>query len=116
VLREFDLKERLEFEPRYNIPPTGQLLALARRGGTLRPTWLKWCLIPSWTRDPKTGAKLVNARSETLLEKPAFREAYKARRCLLVIDGFYEWVLWQKRKLPIYFRLKSGRPIAVAGF
>ncbi len=76
----------------------------------------RWGLIPSWAKDPGIGNKLINARSETVSEKPAFREAYKRRRCLVIADGFFEWQKLPARgKQPYYFKLKDDQPFAFAG-
>ena len=76
-----------------------------------------WGLIPSWAKDPKIGNRMINARSETLAEKPSFRNAYKRRRCLVLADGYYEWqkIPGEKTKQPVYIRLKSQKPFAFAG-
>ena len=76
-----------------------------------------WGLIPSWAKDPKIGNRMINARSETLAEKPSFRNAYKRRRCLVLADGYYEWqkIPGEKSKQPVYIRLKSQKPFAFAG-
>ena len=76
-----------------------------------------WGLIPSWAKDPKIGNQMINARSETLSEKPSFRNAYKRRRCLVLADGYYEWqkIPGEKSKQPVYIRLKSQKPFAFAG-
>ena len=76
-----------------------------------------WGLIPSWAKDPKIGNQMINARSETLSEKPSFRSAYKRRRCLVLADGYYEWqkIPGEKTKQPVYIRLKSQKPFAFAG-
>jgi putative SOS response-associated peptidase YedK len=76
---------------------------------------LKWGLIPSWAKDPKIGNKMINARAETVAEKPAFRAALKKRRCLIPVDGFYEWKREGKTKTPMYIQMKSGEPFALAG-
>ena len=76
---------------------------------------LKWGLIPSWADDPGIGARMINARSETVAEKPSFRRAFKERRCLIPADGFYEWQRTSGGKQPYYLRTKSGRPFAFAG-
>jgi putative SOS response-associated peptidase YedK len=78
---------------------------------------LHWGLIPSWAKDRKMGSKLINARAETVAEKPAFRSAFRKRRCLVVADGFYEWQQQEnkKQKQPFYFRLSDGEPFAFAG-
>jgi putative SOS response-associated peptidase YedK len=75
----------------------------------------KWGLIPSWAKDASIGAKLINARSETVAEKPSFREAFKKRRCIIPVDGFYEWQRTGGRKQPFFFHLRDDRPIGFAG-
>jgi putative SOS response-associated peptidase YedK len=102
--------------PRYNIAPTQPILALPNDGSGKADLFV-WGLIPSWAKDPAIGARMINARSETLAEKPAFRAAYKYRRCLVFSNGFYEWktVPGQKAKVPHFIRLKSGEPFAFAG-
>lgn len=103
---------------RYNIAPT-QAVAVLRNTGTNKVELLRWGLIPSWAKDPAIGSRLINARAETLAEKPAFRHAFRRRRCLVLADGFYEWRQdpepGSRGKTPLYFRLKSGRPFAFAG-
>src|SRR6187549_957516 len=76
------------FSPRYNIAPTQQVLAIRHREGVRELAELRWGLIPSWADDPKIGNRLINARAETVATKPAFRQAYKRRRCLILADGF----------------------------
>jgi putative SOS response-associated peptidase YedK len=76
---------------------------------------LRWGLIPSWAKDPAIGMKLINARAETVAEKPSFRKSFKQRRCLVLADGFYEWQKEGRVKQPYYIRLKSERPFAFAG-
>ena len=100
----------------YNIAPTQPVLVLPN-DGTNRADFFVWGLVPSWAKDPAIGSRLINARAETLAEKPAFRSAYKYHRCLIFADGFFEW---QTRpgslsKLPHLIRLKSGQPFAFAG-
>jgi putative SOS response-associated peptidase YedK len=86
------------------------------RGGEGREfVRLNWGLIPSWAKDAGIANKLINARSETLTEKPSFREAFKRRPCLVVADGFFEWDKKGRTKRPYYFQLKDGRPFAFAG-
>jgi putative SOS response-associated peptidase YedK len=75
----------------------------------------KWGLIPWWSKDPSIGNRMINARAETVAEKPAFRQAFKKRRCLIVADGFYEWQKVGKAKKPLYFTLKAGAPFGFAG-
>jgi putative SOS response-associated peptidase YedK len=78
---------------------------------------LYWGLIPKWAKDSKIGAKLINARAETVAEKPSFKSAFRKRRCLVLADGFYEWQQQEnkKQKQPYYFRLNDGQPFAFAG-
>jgi putative SOS response-associated peptidase YedK len=76
---------------------------------------LKWGLVPSWAKDISIGAKLINARSETVTEKPSFREAFKQRRCIIPADGFYEWQRTEGRKQPFFFQMRDERPFGFAG-
>lgn len=102
--------------PRFNIAPTQPVLAVANNHpGRLER--FHWGLIPSWAKDPSIGSRLINARAETLAEKPAFRTAFRRRRCLVPADGFYEWRVdpGGKTKTPMYIRLKGGKPFAFAG-
>ena len=112
----FNADEAPDLFPRYNIAPT-QLVAVVRQDDgqrVMRP--LRWGLIPSWARDEKIGNSLINARSETVAEKPAFRAAFKKRRCLIPTTGFYEWVATAgKKKQPLHIRLIDGQPFALAG-
>jgi putative SOS response-associated peptidase YedK len=102
--------------PRYNIAPTQPILTLPN-DGTNRVDFFVWGLIPSWAKDATIGIRLINARAETLVEKPSFRSAFKYRRCLIFADGFFEWqpLPDSKSKVPHYIRLKSGKPFAFAG-
>lgn len=101
--------------PRYNIAPTQSVAVIANEDGPRTLELFKWGLIPSWAKDAKIGNSLINARAETLAEKPAFRTALKRRRCLVLADGFYEWQKLEARKQPMYIQLKDGRPFAFAG-
>ena len=105
-----------EMSPRYNIAPS-QRVAVVPNNGENNVEFFQWGLIPSWAKDPKIGNRMINARSETLAEKPSFRTPYKRRRCLILSDGFYEWKAepGSKTKTPFYIRLKSGKPFAFAG-
>jgi putative SOS response-associated peptidase YedK len=102
--------------PRYNIAPS-QPVAVVANDGQNRLDFFTWGLIPSWAKDPSMGSRMINARAETLVEKPAFRAAFRRRRCLILADGFFEWKQepGRKSKTPMYIRLKSGRPFAFAG-
>ncbi|GAB4571689.1 MAG: SOS response-associated peptidase [Anaerolineae bacterium] len=103
------------WRPRYNIAPTQPVLALTNEG-TRDATLLQWGLVPSWAKDPSIGSRMINARAETLAEKPSFRAAFRRRRCVIFADGFYEW---QKgpdgKKTPVYIRVHDGQPFAFAG-
>ncbi|MCX8025018.1 MAG: SOS response-associated peptidase, partial [Thermanaerothrix sp.] len=106
-----------DWRPRYNIAPTQPILGL-RDAETRQAEWFRWGLIPSWAKDPAIGNRLINARAETLDEKPAFRSAFASRRCLILADGFYEWQAGEGRRpfsRPYLFRLKDGLPFALAG-
>jgi putative SOS response-associated peptidase YedK len=105
-----------QIPPRYNIAPTQPILVLPN-DGTNRADYFVWGLIPSWSKDPAIGSRLINARAESLAEKPSFRSAYKYHRCLIFADGFFEWQVRPEGlpKLPQLIRLKSGQPFAFAG-
>ena len=105
-----------EIRPRYNIAPSQNVTAVLN-DAVDRARELKWGLVPHWAQDPKIGNRMINARSETLHEKPAFRNAYRRRRCLIFADGFYEWRKdpGAKTKTPVYIRLASEAPFAFAG-
>lgn len=97
---------------RYNLSPTSRLLAIDKT-----PVWniqvMKWGLVPSWAKDDSIGLKCFNARSETMAEKPSFRTAFKRSRCIVPIDGYYEWKSINKKKIPFYISMKE--PIFLAG-
>jgi putative SOS response-associated peptidase YedK len=101
--------------PRYNVAPT-QTVVTVTDDGTRHLEQMRWGLVPSWAKDPSIGSKLINARAETLAEKPAFRHALKRRRCLIPADGFYEWAATGGgRKQPVRVTLTTGEPFAFAG-
>jgi putative SOS response-associated peptidase YedK len=112
-----DLPPDVRVVPRYNVAPTQTVLAVRRLepGGERMPALLHWGLIPSWAKDTNSASSLINARCETLAEKPSFRTALCKRRCLILADGFYEWKKEGKQKLPYYFQLQEGKPFAFAG-
>jgi putative SOS response-associated peptidase YedK len=101
-------------QPHFNIAPT-QPVAVVPNDGRNRLDYFIWGLIPSWAKDPNIGSRLINARAETLQEKPSFRTAFRRRRCLVLADGFYEWKQGERGKTPMYIRLASGKPFAFAG-
>jgi putative SOS response-associated peptidase YedK len=113
----FDLSAAPDLGPRYNVAPT-QPVAIVRGGDAGRELAVaRWGLIPHWSKDAGLAAKLINARSETVAEKAAFRDAFRRRRCLIPADGFYEWaaVPGEKHKRPHHFRMRDGRPFTFAG-
>lgn len=104
------------FVPHYNIAPTQQQWTILRDGLSIPETrQLKWGLVPSWATDPSVGNKLVNARAESLTQKPSFRDSLQTRRCVILADGYYEWKLVGKKKVPMYIRLTDGRAFGLAG-
>lgn len=111
----FSVEEVPEVEARYNISPTQGILGVRQTPDGREMGLLKWGLIPSWAKDPSIGVKLINARSETVTEKPSFREAFKKRRCIIPADGFYEWQRTEGRKQPFFFHLRDDRPFGFAG-
>lgn len=100
--------------PRYNVAPTDAVLVVTRRDHHRVLERMRWGLIPSWTKDVKRAPPLINARADSL-NKPAFRAAFKKRRCLVLADGFYEWRKEGKKRRPFYVRLSSGAIFAFAG-
>lgn len=103
-------------EPRYNVAPTQPVAVIRERNGTSRQLdLLRWGLIPSWANDPAIGNRLINARAESLTDKPSFREAFERRRCLVPADGFYEWQKTAHGKQPMYVRPMGGGVFALAG-
>lgn len=115
LAREFQVAEVPEMEPRYNIAPAQKIIGISQKSGEREARAFKWGLVPSWAKDTSMGARLINARSETVGEKPAFREAFKRRRCIIPADGFYEWQRSAGRKQPYYFSMPEGRPFRFAG-
>lgn len=117
IAEQFDLFEELELRERFNVAP-GQPVAVVRMAsdtGRRELRMMLWGLIPHWANDPAIGNRLINARSETAAEKPAFRQALAKRRCLLPADGFYEWRREGKTKQPFYFHLRDQQVFAFAG-
>ncbi len=112
----FGVSGSLTVEPRYNIAPTQYLAAIRNDEGRGRElVMLRWGLVPSWAKDPSIGNRMINARVETVAEKPAYRAAYRRRRCLVLADGFYEWHKEGSVKTPYYISLESGGPFVLAG-
>lgn len=117
IAKTFQLSVVPDVTPSYNIAPT-QGVATVWQPATQSERQLRvlrWGLIPSWAKDGAIGAKLINARAETVAEKPSFRSAFKQRRCLVLADGFYEWQRREGKKQPFYFHLQNHEPFAFAG-
>ena len=121
LLEDFPIDEQNvpSFSPRYNIAPSQPVFAVREKPGAASPVreavWLRWGLIPGWAADPTIGNRLINARSETVAEKPAYRAALRRRRCLLAADGFYEWKAEGRVKQPYFIHFPDERPFAFAG-
>jgi putative SOS response-associated peptidase YedK len=111
----FGYLEQPNFPPRYNVAPTQPVPIVRMVEGRRQIALVRWGLIPAWVKDPRTFSLVINARGESVLEKPAFRNAMKRRRCLFPADGFFEWRRDGERKQPYFVRLKSGGPLAFAG-
>jgi putative SOS response-associated peptidase YedK len=114
---QFDLFQAPPWTSRYNIAPTQEVLVVVQDPTTpkRRARRHRWGLIPAWAKDPAIGNQLINAQAETAATKPAFRAAFRKRRCLILADGFYEWKKEGRHKQPYYIRLRDGRPFAFAG-
>ncbi len=117
VLAEvFDLPQPVELAARYNIAPTQAVpIVRATEGGGRELAFVSWGLVPHWAKEKAIGNRLINARAESLAEKPAFRSSFKHRRCLIPADGFYEWKPEGGGKQPWLLRLRGGEPFAFAG-
>ena len=104
------------FQPRYNIAPSQPVAVVRVEDDERRLRMLRWGLVPWWAQDPAIGNRLINARAETVATKPAYREPFEQRRCLIPADGFYEWQrLGNERKQPFHIDLSNGDPLAFAG-
>jgi putative SOS response-associated peptidase YedK len=116
VTRLFGVSGVAEIEPRWNIAPT-QYIAAVRAGGDGRRAlaMLHWGLVPSWAKERSIGARMINARGETLKEKPSFRSAYRRRRCLILADGYYEWQRSGSVKQPFLISFADREPFGMAG-
>src|ERR1700712_385457 len=110
----FGYVEQPNFPPRYNIAPTQPIPVVMVENGVRHFRLMRWGLIPAWVKDPRKFALLINARAETVLEKPAFKNAIKRRRCLIPADGYYEWQGSEKRKQPYFIHRRDGAPIGLA--
>ena len=116
LAKYFGLSRAPQLQPRYNIAPTQPVAAVrSDSDGELHCAMLRWGLIPDWAADPSVGNRMINSRVETVAEKPAFRDAFRRRRCLVMADGFYEWKRCNGGKQPYYVGFDARRPFGLAG-
>jgi putative SOS response-associated peptidase YedK len=108
------IRSVVELPARYNVAPTTDV-AVMLNNGSRAITAARWGLVPSWAKDVSVGSRMINARSETIFEKPAFRSAIRGRRCVVFADGFYEWAGAMGKKQPMYIRRRDDRPLLLAG-
>lgn len=111
-LKDLNLSNLEDLIPRYNIAPTQPVLAVVERDSIREATFMQWGLIPFWSTEPKG---IINARTETIAEKPSFSESFQRRRCLIPADGFYEWERHGKISQPYYFQMRDEEPFTFAG-
>ena len=114
VAKAFNVAPSLQTSPRYNVAPTQEVVSILHDEAK-HLDFLRWGLIPSWAKEESIGAKMINARAETLAEKPSFKRLLQGKRCLIVADGFYEWKQEQGGKTPMYFTLPDHELFAFAG-
>lgn len=116
IALQFGLPAAPQMRPRFNIAPTQHAPVVRIDASGMRElAQLRWGLIPSWSKDPSIGTRMINARAETVADKPSFRSAFRHRRCLVPADGYYEWKIEGRGKQPYFFQLASGEPFAMAG-
>jgi putative SOS response-associated peptidase YedK len=115
VAEIFGLVDVPELRPRWNIAPTQQAAVIRQGDDGRRLDLLKWGLVPFWAKDAAIGSRMINARSETVAEKPSFKHALKSRRCIVPADGFYEWQKTAEGKVPTRIQRRDGRPLGFAG-
>ncbi len=115
IVNEFNIYEvAADVKPDYNITPGRNVLCVTENGHNKLVSF-RWGLIPSWAKDEQIGYKMINARAETLLEKPSFLKPFQTQRCLVIADGFYEWRKTTAQKIPMAFRMKNEKPFGFAG-
>ena len=113
--RLFGYSEQPNFPPRHNVAPTQPIPVVIVENGIRHFRLMRWGLLPAWVKDPRKITLLINARAETVLDKPAFKNAMKRRRCLIPADGYYEWQASERRKRPYFIHRRDGAPIGLAG-
>ena len=119
-LREIKLLFNLQrdiplFARRYNIAPSQEVPVIVQNNGANEVKSMRWGLVPSWAPDPSIGNRMINARAETITEKPSFKRLVQQRRCLIPANGFYDWRTEGKGKVPVWIHLKNREPFAFAG-
>jgi putative SOS response-associated peptidase YedK len=115
IINEFNIYEVLtDVKPDYNITPSRNVLCVTKNGNN-KLVSMRWGLIPHWAKDEKIGFRTINARADTLAEKPTFLKPFQSQRCLIVADGYYEWRKQGAQKTPLAFQLKSHKPFGFAG-
>ncbi|WP_303984222.1 SOS response-associated peptidase [Niallia circulans] len=118
IIDRFNIDSAIEeslYNPNFNVAPSQSVLSVINDGEKNRLGYLRWGLIPPWSKDMKIGYKMINARSETISEKPSFRNSYKKKRCLILADSFFEWKRTEERKIPMRIKLKDNQPFGMAG-
>jgi putative SOS response-associated peptidase YedK len=118
IVERFDIESAFEendYVPSYNIAPSQQVVAIVNDGEKNRLGHLRWGLIPPWAKDEKIGYKMINARAESVSERPSYKHAFKKKRCIIPADSFYEWENTENGKIPMRFKLKSNEIFALAG-
>jgi len=112
----FDIQQvRWKPEPSYNVAPSQDVAVVVQREEGNSLDKMRWGLIPFWAKDPTIGSKMINARSETLSEKPSFKRSFKSQRCLVIADGFFEWAKTEQGKIPMFIRPRSQELLGLAG-
>ena len=116
LMKVYRLSSIPNLSPRYNIAPSQQIAVVRQQNGSDRElTLMQWGLVPSWSKDRAIGYKMINARSETVHEKPSFKQAFHARRCIIPASGFYEWEKSGGEKNPHYIHFRDGKVMSLAG-
>ncbi|GAM10381.1 putative SOS response-associated peptidase yoqW [Geobacter sp. OR-1] len=112
----YEIHAKIDLQPRYNIAPTQDILVVREDSAGVRyPSYVRWGLIPHWAKDKSIASKMINARSETVHEKPAFRQAIRSRRCIVPASGFFEWSATPTGKFPHYITMRDESPFSFAG-
>ncbi|MDX5476284.1 MAG: SOS response-associated peptidase [Bacillaceae bacterium] len=115
LIDAFQITNSFSVDERYNIAPSQEILAIIQDGIERRAGKLKWGLIPPWAKEPSIGNKMINARGETLHEKPSFKKAFQSKRCIIPCTGFYEWQKTEEGKKPMLIQVKDEKVFGLAG-